>query len=425
VGCDILDSKVLIEVSSLSKKFSKNLRKSLLFGLYDILKDLSGLSMSNKLRKTEFHALSDISFSLKKGEVLGIAGSNGSGKTTVLKIINGLLKPDGGTIKVNGKIGALISLGAGFSPILSGRENIYINGAVLGLSKIEVDSKIDEIIEFSGVGEFIDMPVQNYSSGMRVKLGFSIAINIKPEILLVDEVLAVGDYAFREKSFRKMTELCKKGVGVIFISHNISAMYTLCDRVLWLEKGKKIMIGDSGDVLREYIKSQNDRIILEKISLNKNKSQEKVSKTIIEDISIFNQDKSRFTDLKSSDDIIIQIDYKTTEDTRNPNFCIDVCRDGVTLFSADMLVDNYKVNDNHGIICCIFKELKLEPGLFDLSIMVYGETQIIKYMSDPIKTYFRIIESDKKNALALSRGTGMFKVKYNWFNDIRKNMVSK
>ena len=147
-------SKTLVEVSGLTKKFSKNLQKSLLYGVFDILTDLFGMPMSTKLRKTEFYALDDISFSLKKGEVLGIVGSNGSGKTTVLKAINGLLKPDGGNIKVYGKIGALIALGAGFSPILSGRENIYINGSVLGLCKKEIDKIIDDIIDFSGIGEF-------------------------------------------------------------------------------------------------------------------------------------------------------------------------------------------------------------------------------------------------------------------------------
>jgi len=184
-----MDKETLVQVKNVSKKFCRDLKKSLLYGAQDIAGEFLGYYGRNaQLRPEEFWALKDISFDLKRGECLGIIGKNGSGKSTILKLINGLLKPDAGRVTVRGRVGALIELGAGFNPILTGRENIYINGAVLGLGKREIDKKLDQIIDFSELEEFIDMPVQSYSSGMKVRLGFSIAAQMDPDILIIDEV---------------------------------------------------------------------------------------------------------------------------------------------------------------------------------------------------------------------------------------------
>ena len=238
-----MKNDVLIKVENVSKKFSRDLKKSLWYGIKDIGNDLIGSSNKNvNLRKTEFWALDDISFELKRGEVLGLIGRNGAGKTTLLKLLNGLTKPDAGILTMYGRVGALIALGAGFNPILTGRENVYVNGSVLGLSKKEIDDKFDEIVDFAELWDFIDTPVQSYSSGMQVRLGFAIATKIEPDILLLDEVLAVGDAAFRNKCYSQIGKLTKKS-AVIFVSHNMNDIVRICDRCLLLEDGKAAYFG--------------------------------------------------------------------------------------------------------------------------------------------------------------------------------------
>ena len=188
------------------------------------------------LRKDEFFALKDISFELKRGECVGLIGHNGAGKSTLLKILNGLVPPDAGRITTRGRIGALIELNAGFNPILSGRENIYNEAALLGFSKEEIDTKFDDIVSFAEVGDFLDMPVQNYSSGMKVRLGFAVAAQMEPDVLIIDEVLAVGDVAFRFKCLNRIGELMRSA-AVIFVSHTMPQIFRLCDEVIVLDHG--------------------------------------------------------------------------------------------------------------------------------------------------------------------------------------------
>jgi lipopolysaccharide transport system ATP-binding protein len=194
----------------------------------------------------------DVSFELKRGECLGLIGRNGAGKTTLLRMLNGLVKPDQGRIAMRGRVGALIALGAGFNPILTGRENIYVNASVLGLSKREIDQKFEEIVDFAEIGEFIDAPVQNYSSGMRVRLGFSVATALRPDILLLDEVLAVGDAAFRTKCFNRIQDIMNQ-CAVIFVSHNMPHITRICDQILLLDHGKSLAQGnDLGSIIALY-----------------------------------------------------------------------------------------------------------------------------------------------------------------------------
>lgn len=206
------------------------------------------------LREGEFYAVRDVSFELRRGECLGIIGHNGAGKTTLLKMLNGLIKPDTGCIEINGRVGALIALGAGFNPILTGRENVYINGAVLGLRKAEVDQKIDEIIEFAEIREFIDMPVQSYSSGMAVRLGFSVASALRPDVLILDEVLAVGDIGFVVKCLNRLRDVAADA-AVILVSHNKQSISGFCSRVILMEKGRGVMdttdVGSAIDLYQE------------------------------------------------------------------------------------------------------------------------------------------------------------------------------
>ena len=230
----------LVSVEHVSKKFCRRLRHSLWYGLTD----LAGEFIARKpapnlqLRPAEFLALDDVSFELERGECVGLIGPNGAGKSTLLKMLNGLIRPDKGKITIRGQVGALIELGAGFSPVLSGRENIYINGAVLGFSKREIDAKFDAIVDFAELGDAIDAPVHTYSSGMYVRLGFAIAAQLNPNILLVDEILAVGDAAFRLKCMRTVRERVDAGTSIIFVSHDMRNVMTVCNRVIWLDQGR-------------------------------------------------------------------------------------------------------------------------------------------------------------------------------------------
>ncbi len=248
------DNETLVKVEGLGKKFCRKLKRSLWYGIRDIGAELVGSKRSKvKLRKEEFWALQDVNFDIKKGELVGVIGANGAGKTTLLKLLSGLIKPDVGEITVRGKIQALIALGAGFNPILTARENIYINGAVLGFSKKQMDLVLDEIMDFSEIREFIDMPVQSYSSGMHVRLGFGVAVHLKPDILIVDEVLAVGDAAFRRKARNKMMELLHSGISVLFVSHNMALVSSMTSRCIYLDKGRVAAVGPSDKVTSLYI----------------------------------------------------------------------------------------------------------------------------------------------------------------------------
>ena len=226
-------ARSLIEISGLGKKFCRSLKRSLWYGLRDVGAELTGRDIDRStLRTGEFWAIRNLSLELYPGETLGLVGANGAGKTTLLRILNGLLKPDEGRVTVRGRMQALIALGAGFNPVLTGRENIYVNGSILSIPKAEIDRRFDAIVEFSGIPEFIDAPVQSYSSGMAVRLGFAVAAYLDPDILLVDEVLAVGDEGFQLKCLNKIGELKSNGTAIVLVSHNMHTVSTYSDRVL-------------------------------------------------------------------------------------------------------------------------------------------------------------------------------------------------
>ena len=209
-----------------------------------------------KKKNDDFWALKDVSFNIGKGEVVGLIGSNGAGKSTLLKVVSGVMKPTKGKVKVKGVISPMIELGAGFDGNLTARENIYLNGAILGYSKEFLDDKFDEIVEFSELKDFLDVPVKNFSSGMTAKLAFSIATIVNPEILIVDEILSVGDIKFQEKSKRKMMEMIKGGTTVLYVSHSLESIKDLCTKVVWLEHGKVVKMGDTNKICDAYYKEQ-------------------------------------------------------------------------------------------------------------------------------------------------------------------------
>ena len=248
-----LSNDVVISVRDVSKKFCRTLRRSMVFGIQDLTRNFIGLPLeSRQLRKGEFWALKNISFELKKGEGIGLIGPNGSGKTTFLRLITGIFPPDEGEIIIKGRIGALIALGAGFHPHMTGIENIYLNGTITGMNRAEIDSRIDDIIKFSEIQDFIHSPVSSYSSGMRARLGFAIAIHTDPEILIIDEVLSVGDIRFKGKCFRKLAELKENGTSFILVSHNPHHIFQTCNSAMYLSGGKVVKNGDISSVINCY-----------------------------------------------------------------------------------------------------------------------------------------------------------------------------
>ena len=242
----------MIKADNISMRFNLGIEKNFSLKLFfiNLFK-----SKKNKPKKEEFWALKDVTFEVEKGEVVGFIGSNGAGKSTLLKIIAGVMKPTKGKVEVHGNICPMIELGAGFDMELTARENIYLNGAVLGYSKEFIEKKFDEIVEFSELKDFLDVPVRNFSSGMIARLAFSIATIVDPEILIVDEILSVGDIAFQQKSENKMKSMIGGGTTVLFVSHSIEQIKNLCNKVIWLEHGLVKEIGPAEEVCNKYIES--------------------------------------------------------------------------------------------------------------------------------------------------------------------------
>ena len=241
----------MIKINNVSMKFNLGIEKD--FSIKQAFINI----FSRKKKKTEyFWALKNVSFNVEAGDVVGLIGSNGAGKSTLLKVVSGVMKPTSGKVEVHGVISPMIELGAGFDMNLTARENIYLNGAILGYSKKFLDSKFDEIVEFSELKDFLDVPVKNFSSGMTAKLAFSIATIVNPEILIVDEILSVGDIKFQEKSKNKMMEMINGGTTVLFVSHSLDAIKQLCNKVVWLDHGKIVMMGETKEVCDKYYKEQ-------------------------------------------------------------------------------------------------------------------------------------------------------------------------
>ena len=249
----------VIVVENVSKKFSRKINTHLNYGIRDLMAEILGRNRDTQLRQDEFLAVDDLSFALYPGDSFALIGRNGCGKTTTLNMLNGTLKPDAGKIIIDGQVQALIALGAGFDPKLSGRENIFNAAAVLGLKHKETRAIIDEVVDFAELDDFIDSPVQTYSSGMYARLGFSVAVHLKPEILLIDEILSVGDHAFQNKCFTKMQQLKKEGLTIVLVSHAHTRVIQLCEKAIFMHQGKTVKAGPSKEVVKAYLSFLDDQ----------------------------------------------------------------------------------------------------------------------------------------------------------------------
>jgi len=243
-------SQSMIEVENVSMEFNMSTEK------VDSIKEYITRLVSGSLHFKSFYALQDVSLNIQKGEIFGIVGFNGSGKSTLLKVISGILKPTTGSVTLRGNLSTMIEIGSGFNMDLTGRENIFLNGSVLGHSRSFMRSIFDEIVEFSELEKFLEVPMKNYSTGMQARLGFSIATVVRPAILIIDEVLAVGDFRFQEKCEKRINEMMSDSTTVIIVSHSTQQILRLCNRVMWLDHGKAVMTGETAEVVEKYLESK-------------------------------------------------------------------------------------------------------------------------------------------------------------------------
>lgn len=326
-----------------------------------------------RARYKEFDALKGVSFDIEPGTTFGLIGENGSGKSTLLKCMARILRPDAGAITTHGKISALLELGAGFHPELSGRENVYLNGAILGMSKRELDGRFDEIVDFAGLEEFIDSPVKNYSSGMYVRLGFSVAINVDPDILLVDEVLAVGDEAFQRKCSEKFAELKQGGRTIVVVSHALGTMRSLCDRLALLEHGNLVTVGPSGDVIDHYL----DDVHLDRSPDGEHGTRWGSGEGHIVAVELLDAGGTPVTRVRTGDSVTFRLHYEMLEPLAKPVFAFDVHTiagihvSGTNTRDAGLVADRV---EGSGVIDLRIDRLLLVPGTYDASTVLLDWT---------------------------------------------------
>lgn len=361
------NNEVLIKVEGVSKKFSRDLKRSLWYGLKDITGAMLGIKPKKKLRKSEFWAVRDISFTLRRGECIGLIGHNGAGKSTLLKILNGLIPPDEGRIEMKGHVSALIELGAGFNPILTGRENIYNNGAVLGFSKKEIDAKLDEIIEFSEIADFIDSPVQNYSSGMKVRLGFAVAAQMEPDILIIDEVLAVGDLGFILKCFNRIDTILQNS-AVIFVSHGMPQVARISSQILLMDKGQAKYQGTN---VSEGIDQYYSQFKI--VGGNLSNSTKVSIKSFL--INGKKPDLNQYMQINRLSDLILDIEFNISNEYMNPELTIaffDKEMRNVAEFIRDDKI--HPLNNKNSNICVRISipEIQFSKGLYSITVVLFN-----------------------------------------------------
>jgi len=328
----------------------------------------AALMRGGRAKYEEFWALRNVSFEVPRGSTFGLMGVNGSGKSTLLKCMARILQPDTGRVTYEGKVSALLELGSGFHPELSGRENVYLNGSILGLSKRDLDARFDEIVDFAGVEQFIDQPVKNYSSGMYVRLGFSVAIHVDPDILLVDEVLAVGDAAFQDKCMEKFAEFKRAGKTVVVVSHAMGTMRTMCDEVAWLDAGSLLEVGRPEELVDRYIDeghAQRDDVI--------GGASWGSGEALLTSITMSGPDAVATTHVRTGDEVTVRMAFRAGERIDKPVFGLAIeTLEGVYVWASNTRDADYVPDfiEGSGSIEFRIPRLMLLPGTFDISASI-------------------------------------------------------
>lgn len=319
----------------------------------------------------EFWALRDVTFDIPEGTTFGLIGENGSGKSTLLKCIAKILQPDQGRVVSRGRVAALLELGSGFHPELSGRDNVYLNGSILGLSRKELESKFDEIVDFSGIEDFIDQPVKNYSSGMYVRLGFAIAINIDPEILLVDEILAVGDAAFQEKCMDKFLDFRRAGKTVVIVSHAMGSLRSMCDHAAWLQKGRLVEVGTTAQTVDDYVDATH--VERAQVTVTDDATRWGTGEARITEVELLNGDGERSSRFRTGDEFTVRINFQFDQRVERPVFGLAITTvEGFYLWAFHSR-DGQFVPDSlegGGSIDMRVPALALQPGSFEITASI-------------------------------------------------------
>ncbi len=455
-----------IKVSNLSKKFARSLKRAMIYGLQDIAKatliprrvrsphfearlsdavregDKTSMSSDHRavaetaidpagsgveLRRDEFWALQDVSFEVQRGECVGLVGPNGAGKSTIFKVLSGILAPTNGRVELRGRLTALIEVGSGFHPMLSGRENIYISGAVLGMRTEEIDRKYEDIVEFSGVGEFIDMPVKFYSSGMHVRLGFSVLAHLDPEIMLIDEILAVGDMEFQKKCIDRINELRAGDMAIALVSHSLYRIESLCHRVIWLDHGKLIMEGPARDVVTAY----TDHELLKTRSTNEGSPSvdgkpgalTQSQFFTIKSVEIVGSQGGDERGLAFREDFTIRIAFHAKERIERPCFNLAFQLNSFTLFHAAMDIDGLAPEyvDGDGTIECRILNPRLLPKTYQIMLFIHTQDAVVYLLSPTIIASFTVtsigldvVPSDGSCASTFLMRGGVIQHDYEW-----------
>lgn len=399
--------EVAIKVDGLSKTFRVPHEKT------TTLKG-AAIGLFGKKSYTEFNALEDINFEIKKGEFFGIIGRNGSGKSTLLKILAGIYVPDNGKVSIVGKLSPFLELGVGFNAELTGRENLYLGGAILGITRKEIDEKFDKIVTFSELSEFIDMKLKNYSSGMQVRLAFSLAINAHAEILLMDEVLAVGDINFQSKCLTEFNHYKEMGKTVILVTHDVAVVQRYCDRAMLLRNGKMVKIGEADEVGSEYMyqnmsdeerRMTDEQNIKEKGSVRKSQKVAEITK--VEFLDKNGREKSVF---ETGDDMSVRVYFKQNNKNKTLNFGIGVMsQENNALFGVNTFIDN-KIDmakfTKLGYFQINYKNVLLKTGTYHIQAAIWGENEAKIYSHLPKSNVFKFFSKEKTS--------GLFNFDYEW-----------
>jgi lipopolysaccharide transport system ATP-binding protein len=414
---------IAIRVENLSKRYQigsvrgsyKTLRDSLISVMTNFNRRLRKQKSTNRESETIW-ALKDVSFEINRGEIIGIIGPNGAGKSTLLKILSHITEPTEGRAVIRGRVGSLLEVGTGFHSELTGRENVYLNGSILGMKKAEIDHKFDEIVEFAEVEKFIDTPIKHYSSGMYLRLAFAVAAHLEPEILLVDEVLAVGDYAFQNKCLNEMDNVARSGRTILFVSHNMPAVTTLCKRAILLEKGKIILNGFASEVIQSYL--NRDNIMIDHKVWNRSERPGNDAFRLIS-VSLKNSIGAPVNEINISENVVVEIEYEVLQVGARAQFSIilsDV--NGYCVFSS---LSNAEGNVLHGrplqpgryLSTCTFYGNLLNNGRYSISIIGASEYWVDSFRADHVIAFEAIDDGVLKGDYA-GRYGGVIRPKLNW-----------
>ena len=419
----------VIEFNHVWKKFKRGEKFN---SLRDAVPYYARLFFSGKIKTdndglgtSEFWSVENVSFNVAKGDILGIIGPNGAGKSTILKLLSKIMEPTRGGMRINGRLSALIEVTAGFHPDLTGKENIYLNGTILGMSRKEIDRKFDEIVAFSGLGEFVDTPVKRYSSGMFSRLGFSVAAHMDPDILLVDEVLSVGDIAFQSKCTRKMKELLSSGATIVLVTHDLALVQNMCKRVLLLSSGRLLREGSTDEIIPYYqdIVARNSEAELKrelKAHADKVRVHDDV-KVSIQSVQAENGARCPSDRFKVGDHMSLKLRYEAKEPIESPVFFVEVIRsDSVVCCSSNSRVDGFATGTivGQGTIGIDMGDLHLAPGIYVIKLSVWDSGMLHPFTVRKQD----IIRIESKHAADAVTG-GVFLRRFTWHYSIEDSMA--